>query len=403
MSEDITERKLAEEKLKASEARYRRIFETATEGIWAMDRDHRTTFVNEHMLNMLGYQPEDMIGKRVEDFMFEEDLPAHQERMAQRHKKMSGNYEHRFRRSDGTTLWTLVSATVLTNAKGDFDGSFGMFTNITERKQAEQELCDSEASLRTIVSSMPVLLLAFDEKGNITFWNKECERITGFSETDLIGDRDALKALFPNDEERRRMLLAFRTNEGLRNFEIELTRKDGSKRFVAWWSISEQIHIPGWSTCIVGMDVTDRRMATTLQQKTAALQKANKALENSKRAALSLMQDAHTQRQRAESALAELATSRQALVEAKEQAEAATRAKSAFLANMSHEIRTPMNAVLGMAYLALQSELDPRQRKYLNGIQTSATALAGDHQRHPRLFQDRSRQARDRVRAIQSQ
>ena len=67
----------------------------------------------------------------------------------------------------------------------------------------------------------------------------------------------------------------------------------------------------------------------------------------------------------------------QALREAKEAAEAATRAKSEFLANMSHEIRTPMNAITGMAYLALQTALDPKQREYVTRIRTAAGTLLG--------------------------
>lgn len=137
---EIVERKRAQDALRESEASYRRIVETAHEGILAMDAHHLTTFVNPRMAALLGYDPSDMLGRPVEDFMFPEDLEVHRERMQARHRGQHEQYERRFCRKDGTELWTLVSAVALQDAQQGFDGSFAMFTDLTEIKEQQRRL-----------------------------------------------------------------------------------------------------------------------------------------------------------------------------------------------------------------------------------------------------------------------
>jgi PAS domain S-box-containing protein len=135
---DVTERKRVEDALRKSEAEYRRLVDTANEGIWVLGPDTITTFVNAQMAEMLALTAEEMLGRPVTDFMFEEDVPDHLNKMENRRHGISEHYERRYRRKDGKTLWTLAAATPIFDSEHRFRGSFAMLTDITERKQAEE-------------------------------------------------------------------------------------------------------------------------------------------------------------------------------------------------------------------------------------------------------------------------
>ncbi|HEX8964291.1 MAG TPA: ATP-binding protein, partial [Rhodocyclaceae bacterium] len=122
--------------LRKSEEEFRRIVATASEGIGVIGPDDRLTFGNARLGEMLGYPVEAMLGRPLSDFVFEQDLAEHREKLANRSRGVAENYEQRFRRSDGQAVWVHISATPIIEA-GQYAGSFGMLTDITARKQAE--------------------------------------------------------------------------------------------------------------------------------------------------------------------------------------------------------------------------------------------------------------------------
>jgi len=145
---DITNRKRADQALSASEARYRRFVETANEGVWAVDERWYTTYGNTVMAAMLGTDPTDMPGRPVRDFLYEEDHELHQAMVRREAQRPGGGlYERRLRRIDGQEIWVLIAVSSEYSPSGAFAGAFGMFTNITDRKRAEEALRQSEAHL----------------------------------------------------------------------------------------------------------------------------------------------------------------------------------------------------------------------------------------------------------------
>lgn len=149
---DVTERIAAREALRESEARYRLIVDTASEGILTLDRDLRITFANRQMASMLGYSIEEMLGQKFEFFLSEDQLSDNREQMKIRAQGQDSTYERCFRRKDGTTLWILVSAKAVIDAEGRFAGSFAMFIDINERKLLEESILLHNRRLQLLLS-----------------------------------------------------------------------------------------------------------------------------------------------------------------------------------------------------------------------------------------------------------
>jgi PAS domain S-box-containing protein len=183
---NVTERKRAEEAIKESEMRYRRIVETTNEGVWLLDSKLRTSYVNRQMAGMLGYEPGDMVGRSVFDFYFSEDVDYKRQVLTRREQGVREQLEERLRRRDGSELWVRMSATPVVKEDCEFDGAFAMVCDITERKLAEEAIKESEQRFRLVADSAPVMIWMSGLDKRPTYFNRPWLDFTGHqSEADL--------------------------------------------------------------------------------------------------------------------------------------------------------------------------------------------------------------------------
>ena len=250
--------------LRESEAKYRRIVDTANEGIWMLGPDAMITFVNARMVEMLGYKEEDVIGRLMTAFMFEEDISDALGKLENRRRGLSENYEGRLRRKDGETVWTLVSSTPLFDDEHHFRGSFAMFTDVTQRKQAEEALRESERVQRLAFHVGQIGAFEVDLQSGQGTWTPELAEIWGVP-GDSTGDFGALfwENVHPEDFAQTKKVFAQMTPNGKESeMEFRIIRPDGVTRWIRWRGQVIQDSARGSSRAVgVNLDITERKRA----------------------------------------------------------------------------------------------------------------------------------------------
>jgi PAS domain S-box-containing protein len=151
---DITERKRAEEEIKRlnkslerraqeSETRYQQIVELAEEGIWVVDSEAKTTYVNHAMARMLGYTETEMLERSFFDFIDETEYQTANAHFERRKQGLSEKQEFKLKAKDGKSVWTYMATSPVLDEQGKILWSCALVYDITERKQAEEQLQQS--------------------------------------------------------------------------------------------------------------------------------------------------------------------------------------------------------------------------------------------------------------------
>jgi PAS domain S-box-containing protein len=126
-----------------------------------------------------------------------------------------------------------------------------------KRKAAEEALQITRETFKQAMKAMPVIIFATDDDGSVVFFNREFERVSGYSAADIVDNSEILKLLFPTPDN------IFKSDSRPKT-EWRFQSKDGSEKIVVWSNISEYFPIPGWKSWRVGVDITD--LKTSLAQ-----------------------------------------------------------------------------------------------------------------------------------------
>jgi two-component system sensor histidine kinase/response regulator len=312
---DIGDRKAAEE------ARVRSVLEASPEAMLMIDADGRIRYANQLCATGFGYPLAELGG-----------MPAAQ--LAPGLASASApNTVLTAWRADGSSFPAEVTLTPMQSQGQPL--TIVSLRDISERQKAEHDLKTMAARLHEIIQMMPIGLFIRDPQGRVTLVNSACEAQFGLTVDDLAGDSALAAAAFDN---------------GVMLDSVTTVQNAASGRTQHLRSISKPVfNEQGQPEYLIGMlvDISDSIEAER------ELRELNEHLE-----------------ERVQQRTGQLDL-------AKQVAEEASQAKGQFLANMSHEIRTPMNGVIGMAYLALKTDLNARQRDYLEKIRFAGEHLLG--------------------------
>ena len=322
---DVTERSRAERKILFN----RLVVENSAPLFWLDPVQRRVVYANKAACAELGYPIEDFIGLELSAL----DVDTSPETVAEIKKNLEASpkpqhFESRFRCSDGRLID--VEVMVFMAQDGERAVHVGTFKDITQQKFAANEISRQRSTMQALLSSIPDLIFYKDHEGRYLGCNEAYARLVGRTSEEIRGL--TCEDLFPPDvaeamRARDNMMLNSLQRMSTENW---VTYPDG-RRVLLDTMVSPLWNEDGQQGGLLGVsrDITNRK------------------------------------------------EDEDAIRLAKETAEEATRMKSDFLANMSHEIRTPMNAIIGMSYLALKTDLTPRQRDYITKVQNSGQHLLG--------------------------
>jgi PAS domain S-box-containing protein len=227
---DITKRKQAEEALAWAESKYRTIFDNAIEGIYQSTPDGRFITANPTLASMLGYENPDELKNSVQNI--ETQLYTDQKRRSEfralvEHRGSVEGFESRLRRKDGSAIWISENARAVRDRYGEIKYYEGTLQDITQRKEAELALKESENKYRQLVEQAVDGIFIANRDGTILLANQKSCEMLGYAENELL--QLNIEDTYPPEEKylARRRMSELQPGKSM-HFERRVRKKDGT-------------------------------------------------------------------------------------------------------------------------------------------------------------------------------
>ena len=228
---DITDQKMREKRLRASQADYQRLFEHIATGVFISSKEGKFLNANQALLDMLGYDSKEEflnidIGRDL--YVRPEDRRRFKE-IIERDGRVI-DHEVDFKRKDGSVIPILLTGHVRYDQNGNIIGYEGLNVDLTQRKLMEKELREAYDFMNKIIQSSPNPITATDMKGNILIWNHAAEETLGYKARDVIGKMN-IRKIYPDGVARKIMQILRSVEYGeigrLHSFPMVYMRRDG--------------------------------------------------------------------------------------------------------------------------------------------------------------------------------
>lgn len=174
--------------LKEEVTRYYALLSQMNDGFGVIDKAKKFTYVNKRFASMLGYTEEEMLGHLLTEFVDEKNKKIVENNIKKRVAGKPSQYELEWTSRNGVIVPTIVSGAPLINEKGTHSGSFAVITDITELRQIQIALQESEEMLSSIVEHTHTGICILDDEYRLLFANDELCNMTGFTQKELIGN-----------------------------------------------------------------------------------------------------------------------------------------------------------------------------------------------------------------------